>query len=91
MKLKSKKVYRAGLYSNGTPLPTVEYKGSPTVLVSLATYEPKLNEMTDITDELKDGMNLLQGQIRWIAVVYHNANDSVSECGVVTGINTNRE
>lgn len=86
MKLVSKKIYRAGVYTHGTPLPSLEYKGSPKVYISLATYKPKLEDMTEITGEIEQGINLLQGQFRWIAVVYEDKTDSVSECGIVTSI-----
>jgi len=91
MKLVSNKIYRANVYSSGTPLPSLEYKGSAKIYISLATYKPTLEQMTEITDEVKEGINLLQGQFRWICAVYQNKTDSVSECGIVTSIQDTTE
>lgn len=91
MKLVNNEVYRAYTYTTGTPLPSLEIQGTPRVFVSLADAKPKLNKMTEVTSELKPGINLLQGQIRWIAAVYdtendteNQASDAVYECGIVT-------
>ncbi len=85
MKLLPNKIYRAYAFSTGTPLPTLEVKGNPKIYVSLADLEPKnIGQMSEVTAEVKEGMNLLNGQIRWIAYVPSNNSDAVSECGIIT-------
>lgn len=91
MKLVSKKIYKAGLFMQGATAPTLEYKGTPKVYVSLATYQPKLEDMTEITADLKAGMNMLQGQIRWIAAEYLTPSDAVYECGIITSVKNTGE
>lgn len=92
MKLKSKEIYRAYTYTTGTPLPSLEIQGTPKVYVSLADDKPRaLKYMTEVTNDLKPGVNMLNGQIRWIAAEYTTTNDTenqpadaVYECGIVT-------
>lgn len=85
MKLLENKIYRAYTFTSGSPLPTLEIKGAPKIYISCSDLEPKsVSEMTDVTDETKPGVNLLNGQIRYIAYRSTTSGDSVSECGIVT-------
>lgn len=92
MKLKSNVIYRAYTYTTGTPLPSLEIKGTPKVFVSLDEDKPRsIDHMTEVTADLQPGVNLLNGQIRWIAASYDKSNDvegqvadAVYECGIVT-------
>lgn len=85
MKLLPNKIYRAYAFTTGTPLPTLEVKGNPKIFVSLADLQPKnIHEMTDVTSEIKQGMNLLNGQIRWLAFTASTKDDAVNECGIIT-------
>ena len=86
MKLLPKKIYKASNFTSGTPLPSLYLKGTANIYISFETLAPKsVDEMHDVTNEISEGNNLLQGQIRWIAVDYtDDGSNIVEEAGIVT-------
>ena len=84
MKLVPGKIYRCIPYLTSPTLPTLFVKGAVTLYVSLSQTEPKsINEMDDVTSEIKEGYNTLCGQIRYMCVVCADTA-YVEECGIVS-------
>lgn len=86
MKLLPNTIYKAYNFTSGTPLPSLYVKGTAQIFVSFDTLQPKsIEEMHEVTSEVSEGTNLLQGQIRWIAVKYTDDGSAVvEEAGIVT-------
>lgn len=87
MNLVSGEIYRCIPYLQAQVLPTLQIKGSATIYVSLAQTKPTdISEMTDVTDEVEEGLNTLSGQIRYICAVF-GSGSSVAESGIVSSQN----
>lgn len=84
MNLVSGEIYRCIPFLQSQTLPVLQITGSATVYVSLSQTKPSsVDEMFDVTDEVKEGFNTLSGQIRYICVVFSEPS-VVSESGIVT-------
>ena len=84
MILESNKIYRCIPFISSPVFPTLKVQGTARIFVSLKEYTPEtVAEMDDVSDQIKEGYNVLNGQIRYICAVY--AGDSlVEESGVVS-------
>jgi hypothetical protein len=88
MLLESEKIYRTQLDTINLVLPTIEVIGAVSFYVSNSVAEPaSVAEMTDVSSEIHEGINTLVGQARYVAAVF-GEGASVSECGVLSTINT---
>ena len=84
MTLQSEKIYKTITFLRSQTMPVLEVTGTPTIYVSLEQTAPKsVSEMTNVTDEIKEGFNTLTGQIRYICAVCSDG-DVVKESGIVT-------
>lgn len=84
MNLVSGEIYRCLPFIQSQTFPVLQITGDATVYVSLAQTKPaSTDEMFDVTDEVKEGMNTMVGQVRYICVVFSDSS-SVSESGIVT-------
>lgn len=87
MQLEDKKIYKVGLYAGNAVMPSLLYTGTAKVYVSLEKAQPAaISDMIEVTSELTQGVNVLQGQIRWIAADYQAQTDIVKECGILSAI-----
>lgn len=84
MKLVPGKIYRCIPYLTSPTFPTLFVSGAVTLYVSLNQTAPKsIDEMDDVTSEIKEGYNTLCGQIRYICVVCADPAYA-EECGIVS-------
>ena len=86
MKLESNKIYPTANFTNGTPVPSLFVKGTAQIYVAFDETKPtSVDKMHDVSAEVSEGNNLLQGQIRWIAAKYtDDGTNLVEEAGIVT-------
>lgn len=84
MILESNKIYRCIPFISSPVFPSLNVKGSTSLYVSLKEYMPESTaDMDDVSDQIKEGYNVLNGQIRYICAVYGEGS-VVEESGIVS-------